>query len=82
MSGAKMWKSSPSTTIATGHFSNIDFNGNVHADQFSMFRSFGDVQERPFSESWQNTSNEIMSGLKEHHGQSRNWNRSEVGFAV
>jgi MoaA/NifB/PqqE/SkfB family radical SAM enzyme len=23
--------------------SNIDFNGNVHADQFSMFRSFGNV---------------------------------------
>jgi radical SAM protein with 4Fe4S-binding SPASM domain len=45
--------------------SNIDFNGNVHADQFSMFRSFGNVRERPFSEIWQDTSNEIMAGLKE-----------------
>lgn len=29
----------------------IDFNGNVHADQFSMFRSFGNVKLRKFSES-------------------------------
>jgi radical SAM protein with 4Fe4S-binding SPASM domain len=45
--------------------SNIDFNGDVHADQFSMFRSFGNVRDRPFSEIWQDTSNEIMAGLKE-----------------
>lgn len=62
--------------------SNIDFNGNVHADQFSMFRSFGDVQRRPFSEFWQDTSNQIMAGMKEHHGQSKNWKRYEMGFAV
>jgi len=60
--------------------SNIDFN--VHADQFSMFRSFGDVQERPFSEFWQDTSNQITAGMKEHHGQSKNWKRYEMGFAV
>ena len=45
--------------------SNIDFNGNVHADQFSMFRSFGNVRERPFSEIWQDTSHPVMAGLKE-----------------
>lgn len=45
--------------------SNIDFNGNVHSDQFSMFRSFGNVLERPFSEIWQDTSDPIMEGLKE-----------------
>jgi Fe-coproporphyrin III synthase len=44
---------------------NIDFYGNVHADQFSMFRSFGNVKERPFSEIWQDTSNPIMAGLKD-----------------
>ncbi len=27
--------------------SNIDFNGNVHSDQFSMYRTFGNVLERP-----------------------------------
>lgn len=44
---------------------NIDFYGNVHADQFSMFRSFGNVKQRKFSEIWQDTSNPIMAGLKD-----------------
>jgi MoaA/NifB/PqqE/SkfB family radical SAM enzyme len=35
----------------------IDFSGNVHADQFSMYRSFGNVKERKFSEIWQDVSN-------------------------
>jgi radical SAM protein with 4Fe4S-binding SPASM domain len=48
--------------------SNIDFNGNVHSDQFSMYRSFGNVLDRPFSEIWQDTSDEIMAGLKERLG--------------
>ncbi len=43
---------------------NIDFLGNVHADQFSMYRTFGNVKERKFSEIWQDTSNDIMAGLK------------------
>jgi len=44
---------------------NIDFLGNVHADQFSMFRTFGNVKERKFSEIWQDLSNPVMAGLKE-----------------
>jgi radical SAM protein with 4Fe4S-binding SPASM domain len=44
---------------------NIDFYGNVHADQFSMYRSFGNVKQRKFSEIWQDTSNPIMAGLKD-----------------
>lgn len=44
---------------------NIDFFGNVHADQFSMFRSFGNVRQRPFSEIWTDTTNPVMAGLKE-----------------
>lgn len=43
---------------------NIDFHGNVHADQFSMHRSFGNVLERPFSEIWSDTSDPVMAGLK------------------
>lgn len=43
---------------------NIDFFGDVHADQFSMYRSFGNVKERRFSEIWQDTSDPIMAGLK------------------
>jgi len=45
--------------------SDIDFLGNVHADQFSMFRSFGNVKERRFSEIWQDVSDPVMAGLKE-----------------
>jgi len=44
---------------------NIDFNGEVHADQFSMFRSFGNVKRRKFSEIWQDTSDPVMAGLKD-----------------
>lgn len=44
---------------------NIDFHGQVHADQFSMFRSFGNVQERKFSEIWQDLSDPILAGLKD-----------------
>jgi radical SAM protein with 4Fe4S-binding SPASM domain len=43
---------------------NIDFLGNVHADQFSMYRSFGNVKQRRFSDIWQDTSDPIMAGLK------------------
>ena len=45
--------------------SNIDFTGEVHADQFSMYRSFGNVKNRKFSEIWQDLSNPIMAGLKD-----------------
>ncbi len=38
--------------------------GDVHADQFSHHRSFGNVRERPFSLIWDDTSNPIMAGLK------------------
>lgn len=44
---------------------NIDFNGNVHADQFSMYRSFGNIKQRKFSEIWQDVTNPIMAGLKD-----------------
>jgi len=44
---------------------NIDFVGEVHADQFSMFRSFGNVRRRRFSEIWQDTADPIMKGLKD-----------------
>ena len=43
---------------------NVDFNGNVHADQFWMHRSFGSVRERPFSQIWMDTTDPLMAGLK------------------
>jgi radical SAM protein with 4Fe4S-binding SPASM domain len=43
----------------------IDFNGDVHADQFWMDYAFGNVKERPFSEIWTDLSDPIMAGLKD-----------------
>jgi radical SAM protein with 4Fe4S-binding SPASM domain len=43
----------------------IDFSGDVHADQFSMYRTFGNVKQRKFSEIWQDLSDPIMAGLKD-----------------
>ena len=42
----------------------IDFQGNVHADQFWMHHSFGNVRRRPFSQIWTDTSDPLMAGLK------------------
>jgi len=42
----------------------IDFQGNVHADQFWMHYSFGNVRQRPFSQIWVDTSDPLMAGLK------------------
>ncbi len=49
-------------------FGDIDFLGNVHADQFWMHYSFGNVRERPFSEIWMDTSDPLMAGLKDRRG--------------
>ena len=38
--------------------------GDVHADQFSHHRSFGNVRERPFGDIWEDTSHPVMAGLK------------------
>lgn len=44
---------------------NIDFFGQVHADQFWMNYSFGNVRQRPFSQIWMDTSDPLMAGLKD-----------------
>lgn len=43
----------------------VSWDGEVHADQFWRSISFGNVRNRPFSEIWQDTSNEIMKRLKD-----------------
>lgn len=45
--------------------SNVDNQGNVHADQFWTHYTFGNVKERKFSEIWMDTSDNIMKGLKD-----------------
>lgn len=39
-------------------------HGDVHADQFSHHRSFGNVMDRPFATIWEDTSHPVMGGLK------------------
>ncbi len=43
----------------------VSWDGEVHADQFWRHHSFGNVKERPFSEIWMDTSDELMGKLKE-----------------
>ncbi|HEU20679.1 MAG TPA: 12,18-didecarboxysiroheme deacetylase [Deltaproteobacteria bacterium] len=43
----------------------VSWDGEVHADQFWRTISFGNVRRRPFSEIWQDTSNELMAKLKD-----------------
>ncbi len=45
-------------------FADIDFLGNVHADQFWMHHTFGNVRERRFGEIWQDISDPLMNILK------------------
>ena len=43
----------------------VSWDGEVHPDQFWRGVSFGNVRERPFSEIWMDTSNELMFRLKD-----------------
>jgi 12,18-didecarboxysiroheme deacetylase len=43
----------------------VDSIGDVHADQFWSHYSFGNVREKPFSEIWADTENELMKMLKD-----------------
>ncbi|MBT4522995.1 MAG: heme d1 biosynthesis radical SAM protein NirJ [Halieaceae bacterium] len=43
---------------------NIDNVGDVHPDTFWWQYSIGNVKDRPFSQIWSDTSNELMAGLK------------------
>ncbi|HEB71764.1 MAG TPA: radical SAM protein [Nitrospirae bacterium] len=45
-------------------FGDIDFLGNVHADQFWMHHTLGNVRERRFSEIWLDESDPVMNILK------------------
>ncbi len=47
----------------------IDYLGNVHADQFWSTYTFGNVRERPFGEIWTDTSDSVMRTLKDRRGQ-------------
>ncbi len=44
---------------------NIDNLGDVHPDTFWWQYSLGNVKDRKFSEIWEDSSNELMAGLKQ-----------------
>ncbi|MDD7793418.1 putative heme d1 biosynthesis radical SAM protein NirJ1 [Clostridium sp. 'White wine YQ'] len=44
---------------------NVDYYGNVHADQFTWKHTFGNVKERGFKDIWTDASNPIIGGLKD-----------------
>ncbi len=43
----------------------VSWDGEVHPDQFWREISFGNVRQRPFSDIWTDTSNELMAKLKD-----------------
>ena len=43
----------------------VDWEGNVHADQFTPNYTFGNVRERKFSDIWTNPDHPILAGLKD-----------------
>lgn len=51
----------------------VSWDGSVHPDQFWRHLSFGNVQERPFSQIWTDGSDEFLMKLKEkkRHVQGR-----------
>ena len=45
-------------------FGDVDFKGNVHADQFWMRHDLGNVRDRRFSDIWLDESDPVMKVLK------------------
>ncbi|MDN5347790.1 MAG: Fe-coproporphyrin synthase [Clostridia bacterium] len=43
----------------------VDWEGNVHPDQFTLNHTLGNVRQRPFGEIWEDTSNPILAGLRD-----------------
>lgn len=46
----------------------IDWEGNVHPDQFTFQHTFGKIKERKFSEIWQDISHPLLAGLRNRRG--------------
>jgi radical SAM protein with 4Fe4S-binding SPASM domain len=57
------WNGGGANSSGVG-IANIDFFGNVHADQFWQDYTFGNIKERSFGDIWLDESDELMHGLK------------------
>jgi radical SAM protein with 4Fe4S-binding SPASM domain len=47
----------------------IDYNGNVHPDQFWWRYDLGSIRQRPFSEIWTNPDEPLLKGLRDRRSQ-------------
>lgn len=45
-------------------FGNIDWEGNVHPDQFTRTEVLGNIRERKFSEIWNDETHPLLAGLR------------------
>ena len=45
-------------------FAAVDWEGNVHPDQFTLNHSFGNVRERRFADIWTDPGQPVLAGLK------------------
>jgi Fe-coproporphyrin III synthase len=43
----------------------VSWDGEVHADQFWRIHTFGNVKDRPFSEIWLDTTNDLLAKMKD-----------------
>lgn len=43
----------------------VDYQGNVHPDQFTQHYTFGNVRERSFGEIWSDESHDLLKGLRD-----------------
>ncbi|HPS56575.1 MAG TPA: radical SAM protein [Spirochaetota bacterium] len=57
------WNGGAANSSGVG-IGDIDFNGNVHPDQFWQDYTFGNVRDRRFGDIWMDESDELMRGLK------------------
>jgi radical SAM protein with 4Fe4S-binding SPASM domain len=57
------WNGGGANSSGVG-IANIDFFGNVHADQFWQDYTFGNIKERSFGDIWLDESDKLMHGLK------------------
>jgi radical SAM protein with 4Fe4S-binding SPASM domain len=56
------WNGGNASGIAIG---DVDWSGNVHADQFWQQHTFGNVKQRPFSQLWTDMAQPLLAGLKD-----------------
>ncbi|MBT3311734.1 MAG: radical SAM protein [Desulfobacterales bacterium] len=61
--GLLEWNGGAANSTGVG-IANIDFNGNVHPDQFWQDYTFGNIRERSFGDIWMDESDGLMHGLK------------------